>query len=138
MSPVRSVTYVSERSNDNVDVVSNRLFKRAGGGDDLGRVLGREAETHRFFLYMQNATWPHGYHRICAIVLPRPGWPYTVLMATTAKDRITKTPGVCGGRACIAGHRVRVLDVVEWHEHQGMTPDQIVSEVPSLTLADVH
>ncbi len=38
----------------------------------------------------------------------------------------------------IAGHGVRVLDVVEWHEHQGMTPDQIVSEVPSLTLADVH
>jgi hypothetical protein len=31
-----------------------------------------------------------------------------------------------------------VLDVVEWHEHPGMTPDQIVSEVPSLTLADVH
>lgn len=59
-------------------------------------------------------------------------------MATSTKDRITKTPGVCGGRACIVGHRVRVLDVVEWHEHQGMTPDEIVSEVPSITLADVH
>jgi len=46
--------------------------------------------------------------------------------------------GVCGGRACIAGHRVRVLDIVEWHEHQGLTPDEIVSEIPSLTLADVH
>ena len=57
-------------------------------------------------------------------------------MAT--KDRITKTPGVCGGKACIAGHRVRVLDVVEWHEHQEMTPDEIASEVPSITLADVH
>jgi uncharacterized protein (DUF433 family) len=55
-----------------------------------------------------------------------------------AQDRITKTPGVCGGMARIAGHRVRVLDIVEWHEHRGMTPDQIVSEVPSLTLADVH
>jgi uncharacterized protein (DUF433 family) len=59
-------------------------------------------------------------------------------MATPTKDRITKTPGVCGGKACIAGHRVRVLDIVEWHEHQGMTPDEIVSEVPSITLADVH
>ena len=59
-------------------------------------------------------------------------------MATTAADRIAKTPGVCGGRARIAGHRVRVLDIVAWSEHQGMTPDEIVSHVPSLTLADVH
>jgi uncharacterized protein (DUF433 family) len=59
-------------------------------------------------------------------------------METPTGDRIAKTPGVCGGRACIAGHRVRVLDIVAWHEHQGMTPDEIVSHVPSLTLADVH
>jgi uncharacterized protein (DUF433 family) len=59
-------------------------------------------------------------------------------METPTANRITKTPGVCGGRACIAGHRVRVLDIVAWHEHQGMTPDDIVSHVPSLTLADVH
>ncbi|MCX6637592.1 MAG: DUF433 domain-containing protein [Acidobacteria bacterium] len=59
-------------------------------------------------------------------------------MATTAADRIARTTGVCGGRASIAGHRVRVLDIVAWSEHQGMTPDEIVSHVPSLTLADVH
>jgi uncharacterized protein (DUF433 family) len=59
-------------------------------------------------------------------------------MATSIEGRITRNPGVCGGRACIAGHRVRVLDVVVWHEHQGMSPDEIVSQVPSLTLADVH
>jgi uncharacterized protein (DUF433 family) len=59
-------------------------------------------------------------------------------MEAATKDRITKTPGVCGGKPCIAGHRVRVLDIVEWHEHQGMSPDEIVSEVPSITLADVH
>jgi uncharacterized protein (DUF433 family) len=59
-------------------------------------------------------------------------------MATTAADRIAKTPGVCGGRARVAGHRVRVLDIVAWSEHQGMTPDEIVSNLPSLTLADVH
>ena len=51
---------------------------------------------------------------------------------------ITRTPGVCGGRACIAGHRVRVIDVVEWHEHQLMTPDEIVSHIPTITLSDVH
>ena len=57
---------------------------------------------------------------------------------STSQDRIARTPGVCGGKACIAGHRVRVLDIVVWHEHQGMTPDEIVSHVPTITLADVH
>jgi uncharacterized protein (DUF433 family) len=55
-----------------------------------------------------------------------------------SSDRIVKTPGTCGGRARIAGHRVRVLDIVGWHEHQGMSPDEIVAQFPSLTLADVH
>jgi uncharacterized protein (DUF433 family) len=59
-------------------------------------------------------------------------------MSKSTEDRITRTPGVCGGKACIAGHRVRVLDVVAWHEHQGMTPDEIVSHIPTITLADVH
>ena len=52
--------------------------------------------------------------------------------------RITAIPGVCGGRPCIAGHRVRVSDVVIWHEHQGLTADAIVSQAPGLSLADVH
>ncbi|MCP5120437.1 MAG: DUF433 domain-containing protein [bacterium] len=59
-------------------------------------------------------------------------------MASPTGDRITKTPGVCGGRACIAGHRIRVLDIAIWHEHQGMTPDEIVSHVPSISLGEVH
>lgn len=53
-------------------------------------------------------------------------------------DRITKSPSICGGRACIAGHRVRVLDIVIWHEQNGWSPDEIVSQIPSITLADVH
>src|SRR5437870_13676173 len=59
-------------------------------------------------------------------------------MAQSTPEHIVKTPGVCGGKARIAGHRVRVLDIVAWHEHQGMTPDEIVSHVPTITLADVH
>jgi len=53
-------------------------------------------------------------------------------------DHITKTPGVCGGRACIAGHRIRVLDIVAWHEARGYSPDQIVDMFPGITLADVY
>ena len=54
------------------------------------------------------------------------------------KRRIVKTPGVCGGRTRIAGHRVRVLDIVQWHEHQGMTADEIALHVPTITPADIH
>ncbi len=57
---------------------------------------------------------------------------------SAATERITKTLGVCGERECIAGHRVRVLDVVIWHEQNGWSPDAIVSHIPSISLADVH
>src|SRR5271154_5062422 len=56
----------------------------------------------------------------------------------STQDRIVRTPGICGGENCIAGPPGRVLDIVVWHEHQGMTPDEIVSHIPSITLADVH
>lgn len=61
-----------------------------------------------------------------------------MLVSTPTGERIVKVPGVCGGRTTIAGHRVRVLDIAIWHEHQGLTPDEIVSHIPSITLADVH
>lgn len=53
-------------------------------------------------------------------------------------QHIAKTPGVCGGRACIAGHRVRVMDIVGWHERRGYTVAQIVDLFPGITPADVH
>ncbi len=52
--------------------------------------------------------------------------------------RIVSTPSVCGGRARIDGHRIQVEDVAIWHERMGMSPDEIVSEYPSITLADIH
>ena len=59
-------------------------------------------------------------------------------MDNAPKQYITKTPGVCGGRACIAGHRIRVLDIVVWHEMRGYCADEIVDMFPGITLADVH
>jgi uncharacterized protein (DUF433 family) len=53
-------------------------------------------------------------------------------------EHITKTPGVCGGKACIAGHRIRVLDIVVWHNHWGRSPDEIVDTYPGITLSDVY
>src|SRR5438105_11596759 len=59
-------------------------------------------------------------------------------MGNVVIQHITKIPGVCGGRACIAGHRIRVADIVVWHDHRGYTPDEIVGFFPGLTLADIH
>lgn len=59
-------------------------------------------------------------------------------MAQVITERITRTPGVCGGKACIAGSRIRVMDIMIWYEHQGMTADEIVYQYPTITLSDVH
>jgi uncharacterized protein (DUF433 family) len=53
-------------------------------------------------------------------------------------EHIEKKPGVCGGRACIAGHRIRVADVVAWHERRGYCPEEIVDMFPGITLSDVY
>jgi uncharacterized protein (DUF433 family) len=56
----------------------------------------------------------------------------------TTNQHIESRPGVCGGRPCIVGTRIRVQDIYVCHELQGMTPDEIVGAYPSITLADVH
>jgi uncharacterized protein (DUF433 family) len=59
--------------------------------------------------------------------------------AATAYPHITKTPGVCGGKACIAGTRIRVMDIVVLHE-QGILPEQMLEHYSSrpLTPAEIH
>ncbi len=60
-------------------------------------------------------------------------------MTIVSKEHISKTPGICGGKACIAGHRIRVMDIVVQYENVGLSPTQIVKDVfPSITVADVH
>lgn len=59
-------------------------------------------------------------------------------MENVIVQHITKTPGVCGGRPCIAGHRIRVQDIVVWHEMRGYSPDEILDFFPGITLADVY
>lgn len=59
-------------------------------------------------------------------------------MVSVVAEHIEITPGVCGGKPRIAGHRIRVEDVVVWHEQMGLSPDEIVSQYPSITLADVY
>lgn len=59
-------------------------------------------------------------------------------MTAIITNHIEITPGVCGGKPRIAGHRIKVQNVVIWHERMGMSPDEIVYNYPSITLADVH
>lgn len=53
-------------------------------------------------------------------------------------EHIDITPGVCGGKPRIAGHRIKVQDIVIWHEKMGMSPDEILSSYPSINLSDVY
>jgi len=53
-------------------------------------------------------------------------------------EHIEITPGVCGGKPRIAGHRIKVQDIVIWHERMGMSPDEIVYHYPSISLSDVY
>lgn len=52
--------------------------------------------------------------------------------------RIVSTPGTCGGRPRIDGHRITVEDVAIWNGRMGMSPDEIASTYPTITLAEVH
>ncbi|MCQ3931113.1 MAG: hypothetical protein DPW16_11710 [Chloroflexi bacterium] len=53
------------------------------------------------------------------------------------ETHITKTPKIAGGKACIAGRRIRVQDVYVWHEYEGMSADEIANEY-NLSLAQVY
>ena len=53
-------------------------------------------------------------------------------------NHIEITPGVCGGKPHISGHRIRVQVIVVWHEKLGLTADEILLRHPSLHFSDVY
>lgn len=52
-------------------------------------------------------------------------------------SRITKTPGVCGGDACIAGHRIPVWCIVGLRQ-LGANDAKIQEAYPSITAEDLE
>jgi len=50
---------------------------------------------------------------------------------------IEKIPDRCGGRAVVAGTRIRVATILECYR-RGMTVEEILQEYPHLRPADVH
>jgi uncharacterized protein (DUF433 family) len=55
-----------------------------------------------------------------------------------SREHIEIVQGAGGPKARIAGHRIRGQDVAIWHEKLGMSPDEIVDQYPTITLADVY
>lgn len=50
--------------------------------------------------------------------------------------RITVNPDQCGGRPCIRGMRIRVMDVLELFA-AGLSSDEILGEMPDLEPDDL-
>ena len=55
-----------------------------------------------------------------------------------AVNHIESRPGVCGGKPCVAGTRIRVWDIHVWHDLQGLSPAEIIADFPRLSVADVY
>jgi uncharacterized protein (DUF433 family) len=51
-------------------------------------------------------------------------------------ERITVDPEQCGGRPCIRGMRIRVIDVLDLLA-SGLTSEQVLEELPDLEPADI-
>jgi uncharacterized protein (DUF433 family) len=58
---------------------------------------------------------------------------------TYAIEHIVSTPGICGGRPRIAGHRIRVQDIVLAYEGTGGTWSvERIAEEYEISLAQIH
>ncbi len=53
------------------------------------------------------------------------------------KSRITTNPKQCGGRPCIRGMRIRVIDVLDLFA-AGLNTEQILEEMPDLEAEDLQ
>ena len=52
-------------------------------------------------------------------------------------DRITINPEQCGGRPCIRGMRIRVVDILDLFA-AGLSAEQILEEMPDLEREDLQ
>lgn len=52
-------------------------------------------------------------------------------------DRITINPAQCGGRPCIRGMRIRVIDILDLYA-AGLSAEEILQEMPDLEREDLQ
>lgn len=55
---------------------------------------------------------------------------------STIAERITVNPEQCGGRPCVRGMRIRVVDVLDLLA-AGLSPQQVIEELPDLEPDDI-
>ena len=55
---------------------------------------------------------------------------------TYVADRITVNPKQCGGKPCIRGMRIRVIDILDLLAN-GLSVDDVLAEFPKLEREDV-
>ncbi|MEK6282318.1 MAG: DUF433 domain-containing protein [Acidobacteriota bacterium] len=55
---------------------------------------------------------------------------------TELLERITVNPEQCGGRPCIRGMRIRVVDILDLFA-AGLNAEQILEELPDLEMDDL-
>src|SRR5271166_6349892 len=58
--------------------------------------------------------------------------------STNRHEHIVATPGTCGGKPRISGTRIRVQDVMIWHERLGRSAEEIVRDFPQLSVAQIY
>ena len=78
---------------------------------------------------MSRPLFHHEFRRI--------GYGIIVVMTSQISDRITVNPKQCGGHPCIRGMRIRVSDVIDLFAN-GLTPEQILDEMPDLEPEDLQ
>ena len=54
------------------------------------------------------------------------------------QNHIEITPGFCGGKPHISGHRIRVQDIVILHEKLRLSVDEILLQYPTLNFSDIY
>ena len=57
-------------------------------------------------------------------------------MVTGVDERITVNPKQCGGRPCVRGMRIRVVDVLDLLA-AGLTYELVLAELPDLEREDI-
>ena len=64
---------------------------------------------------------------------------YTGVMASSTEigTLISRTPGIRGGRPCIAGTAVSVRRIAQWY-NMGLIPEEIMRKFGHLSLAQIH
>jgi uncharacterized protein (DUF433 family) len=58
-------------------------------------------------------------------------------MMSELLERITISPEQCGGRPCIRGMRIRVIDVLDLLA-AGLTAEEVLEELPDLEKEDIQ